>query len=128
MKLKIAELNEQQLKDYLVAACRIKELTPDKLTLVLNKYKKSAGESSAEIQRMLIEAHLKLVVCIANRYRGAGISFANLIGHGNGALISAVKKWDGTDGADFLPYLAWSIEGAILDALIRAKKEAGELK
>lgn len=128
MKLKIVDLSEKQLKDYLVAACRVKEMTEDKLELVLNKYKNTAAEEKDDIQRILIESHLKMVIAVANRYRGAGISFAGLIRSGNAGLISAVKKWDSAENSGFESYLQWNVEGTILDALIRIKKEAGELK
>jgi DNA-directed RNA polymerase sigma subunit (sigma70/sigma32) len=123
MKLKIVDLSEKQLKDYLVASFQMKEMTEDKLELVLNKYKKTEGSQDDDIQRLLIESHLKMVIAIANRYRAAGISFAGLIRHGNAGLISAVKKWDCGENEEFLPYLVWNIEGAILDALIRVKKD-----
>lgn len=128
MKLKIADLNEKQLKDYLVASFSMKEMTDDKLELVLNKYKKTEGVEKEEIQKIIIESHLKMVISIANRYRGAGISFAGLIRQGNAGLIAAVKKWDCLDNESFVNYLVWNIEGAILDALISAKKEAIRLR
>lgn len=127
MRLKIVDLNEKQLKDYLVASYYMQEMTQDKLALVLNKYKKTEGAEKDEIQRLLIESHLKMVIAIANRYRGAGISFAGLIRLGNAGLIAAVKKWDFSDNGGFVPYLVWNVEGAILDALIKVKKEAREL-
>jgi DNA-directed RNA polymerase sigma subunit (sigma70/sigma32) len=123
MRLKIVDLNEKQLKDYLVASFYMQEMTQDKLALVLNKYKKTEGAEKEEIQRMLIENNLKMVISIANRYRGAGISFACLIRLGNAGLIAAVKKWDCGDNEGFVPYLVWNVEGAILDALIKVKKE-----
>jgi DNA-directed RNA polymerase sigma subunit (sigma70/sigma32) len=123
MRLKIVDLSEKQLKDYLVASFLMKEMPQDKLALVLNKCKKTSGAEKEEIEKILIEAHLKMVINIANRYRGAGISFAGLIRHGNAGLIAAVKKWDAIDNESFVNYLVWHIEGAILDALIRVKKE-----
>jgi DNA-directed RNA polymerase sigma subunit (sigma70/sigma32) len=101
----------------------MQEMTQDKLALVLNKYKNTDGIEKEEIQRLLIENHLKMVIAIANRYRGAGISFAGLIRLGNAGLIAAVKKWDCGDNEGFVPYLVWNVEGAILDALIKVKKE-----
>lgn len=127
MKLKIVDLSEKQLKDYLVASSRIKELPEDKLGLVLSKYAMTTGEDRQEIEKILIEAHLKTSICIANRYRGAGISFAGLIRAGNAGLISAVKKWEGGSAEEFVHSVTWSIEGAIIDALIKVKKEAREL-
>jgi DNA-directed RNA polymerase sigma subunit (sigma70/sigma32) len=124
MKLKIVDLSETQLKDYLVASCRIKEIAPEKLELVLSKYEKAGGDEKDDIYRMIIESHLKMVIVIANRYRGAGISFAGLIRLGNSGLISAVKKWETGDAESFLQHLVWAVEGAILDALISVKKEA----
>jgi DNA-directed RNA polymerase sigma subunit (sigma70/sigma32) len=128
MRLKIVDLSEKQLKDYLVASFSMKEMTDDKLGLVLNKYKKTEGVEKEEIQKIIIESHLKMVISIANRYRGAGISFAGLIRHGNAGLIAAVKKWDCPENESFVNYLVWNIEGSILDALINVKKEAREMQ
>ena len=123
MRLKIVDLNEKQLKDYLVATCRMHEMTQDKLEPVLNRYKNAGGAEKEDLQKLLIESHLKMVISLGNRYRGAGISFAGLIRLGNAGLISAVKKWDCGENEGFVPYLVWNIEGAILDALIKVKKE-----
>jgi len=127
MKIKIADLNETQLKDYLIASAYMKDMPPDKLELTLNKYKKAGDAGEREgIQKILTEAHLKMVVYIANRYRGAGLSFAKLIKEGNLGLIDAVKKWEGPENGDFVPYLVWNIEGAVIEALIRNKKSVKE--
>lgn len=123
MKLKIAELGEKQLKDFLLACTRIKSVPDSKLDAVLAKYAESSGTEREDLQRLLIESNLKSVVCIANRYRGASLSFAALIRHGNSGLIAAVKNWNGSGPEDFMEYLAWAIEGAVLDALVREKKE-----
>jgi DNA-directed RNA polymerase sigma subunit (sigma70/sigma32) len=124
MRLKYADLNEKQLKDYLIASAYMKEMPADMMDLALNKYKTTGSQHDRdEVQRLLIENHLKMVITIANRYRGAGLSFARLIKEGNAGLISAVKKWDRDDNENFTQYIVWGVEGAIIEALIRCKKE-----
>ena len=121
MKIKIMEVDEKHLKDYLIIAAHIKDMPESKLELVLNKYRNVKGfEEKEEIQRILIENNLKVVINIANRYRGAGLSFAKLIKAGNRGLIRAVKKWD--EKESFAQFLNWSVEGAIIDALIKTRK------
>jgi len=121
MKLKIAELGEKQLKDYIVACNKIIRLPDDAMARAVEKLKGPNGPEKENKKKLIIENSLRSVICVAARYRGSGLTFANLIRNGNCGLIFAVNNWDGS--GDFSQYLAWNIEGFIIDALVREKKK-----
>ena len=84
---------------------------PDEETLAYEM--ESVHRRADEANQTLIRANLRLVVSIAKRYLGRGISFLDLIQEGNLGLLRAVTKFDPTRGFKFSTYATWWIRQSI---------------
>jgi RNA polymerase primary sigma factor len=83
--------------------------TRDELLLVCQR--------GAAAEQRLAKANLRLVVSVAKRYVGRGMSFLDLIQEGNIGLLRAVDKFDATLGYKFSTYATWWIRQAISRAI-----------
>ena len=104
---------EDPVRMYLKEIGTVPLLTADE-ELELAK-KKSAGDEAAK--QRLIEANLRLVVSIAKRYTGRGMSFLDLVQEGNLGLIKGVEKFDYTKGYKLSTYATWWIRQSVTRAL-----------
>ena len=104
---------EDPVRMYLKEIGTVPLLTADE-ELELAKRKTEGDEAAKE---RLIEANLRLVVSIAKRYTGRGMSFLDLVQEGNLGLIKGVEKFDYTKGYKFSTYATWWIRQSVTRAL-----------
>jgi RNA polymerase primary sigma factor len=113
----LSTLQDKKLTDpvrmYLKEIGRIKLLTREEEIDLAQRVEKG----SLLAKKKLTTSNLRLVVSIAKKYIGRGMSFLDLIQEGNKGLIRAVEKYDWKKGYKFSTYATWWIRQAITRAI-----------
>ena len=109
----LSHLSEDSIQMYLKEIGKVSLLTPDEEMNLARR--KDAGDKEA--MQKLIEANLRLVVSIAKKFIGYGLSFLDLIQEGNMGLFRAVEKFDWKRGFKFSTYATWWVKQAVTRAL-----------
>jgi RNA polymerase primary sigma factor len=97
------------LQQFLNEAGRFKLLTADEEV----ELAKRVERGDPEAKNLMINSNLRLVVSIAKRYQGHGLSLLDLIQEGIIGLIRAVEKFDWRRGYKFSTYATWWIRQAV---------------
>ncbi len=105
---------DDSVKIYLQQIGKIKLLSNEE---ELETAKKIKETNSEEAKKILVNANLRLVVSIAKKYIGRGLSFLDLIQEGNMGLMRAAEKFDYSKGYKFSTYATWWIQQAITRAI-----------
>ncbi len=105
---------DDSVKIYLQQIGKIKLLNAEEELEVAKQIK---DNNSDEAKKILVNANLRLVVSIAKKYIGRGLSFLDLIQEGNMGLMRAAEKFDYTKGYKFSTYSTWWIQQAITRAI-----------
>jgi RNA polymerase primary sigma factor len=109
----LKEIANDSVRMYLSEIGRVELLTADEEI----KLAKRIAKGDPVAKQKLAEANLRLVVSIAKKYIGRGLSFLDLIQEGNIGLFRAVEKFDPKRGFKFSTYATWWIRQAITRAI-----------
>jgi RNA polymerase primary sigma factor len=112
-QVELREIANDSIRLYLCEIGKVQLLTAKEEIDLARRIKK--GDQTAK--RQLAEANLRLVVSIAKKYIGRGLSFLDLIQEGNIGLFRAVEKFDADRGFKFSTYATWWIRQAITRAI-----------
>jgi RNA polymerase primary sigma factor len=113
LDLSVKSSTSDPVRLYLRQIGKVKLLTAEQEVSLAKRIERK----DMEAKRKLTEANLRLVVSIARRYPGRGLSLLDLIQEGNLGLIRAVEKFDYRRGYKFSTYATWWIRQAITRAI-----------
>ncbi len=112
-KGELSDISDDSVRMYLREIGQYPLLTGEEEVSLAKRIAK--GDQSAKMR--LAQANLRLVVSIAKRYIGRGLSLLDLIQEGNMGLMRAVEKFDFSKGYKFSTYATWWIRQAITRAI-----------
>lgn len=119
--LRKREMSSSDLQVYLKDIGGTKLLTADEEKMLARKIRRG-GVKGHDARDRMTRANLRLVVAIAKKYTGRGLSILDLIEEGNLGLIKAVEDFDPTMGTKFSTYATWWIKQSIRRALVNSVK------
>ncbi len=102
--------SDDSVKIYLQQIGKIPLLSQEEELEIAKRIQESNDEAAKD---KLVKANLRLVVSIAKKYIGRGLTFLDLIQEGNVGLIKAAEKFDYSKGYKFSTYATWWIQQAI---------------
>jgi RNA polymerase primary sigma factor len=105
---------DDSVRIYLQQIGKIPMLSSEEETDVAKRIKEEHSELAKNI---LVNANLRLVVSIAKKYIGRGLSFLDLIQEGNIGLMKAAERFDYSKGYKFSTYATWWIQQSITRAI-----------
>ena len=109
IEVQMSEISNDSIRMYLCEIGRVPLLSAkEEIDLA-----KSIRKGDQNAKSILAESNLRLVVSIAKKYIGRGLSFLDLIQEGNMGLFRAVEKFDPDRGYKFSTYATWWIRQAI---------------
>lgn len=109
--------NDDILQMYLKEIGRKKMLSKNEEVELGRKIQEGSVKEKEWAKKQLIQANLRLVVSIAKKYIGRGLSFLDLIQEGNMGLMKAAGRFDYTKGYKFSTYATWWIQQSITRAI-----------
>ncbi|MBT6293547.1 RNA polymerase sigma factor RpoD [bacterium] len=113
IEVQMSEISNDSIRMYLCEIGRVPLLSAKEEIDLAKAIRK--GDQNAK--SILAESNLRLVVSIAKKYIGRGLSFLDLIQEGNMGLFRAVEKFDPDRGYKFSTYATWWIRQAITRAI-----------
>lgn len=108
---------EDPVRMYLKEIGTVPLLTAEEEIELARMKAEGTEQEKTRAKERLVEANLRLVVSIAKRYTGRGMSFLDLVQEGNLGLIKGVEKFDYTKGYKLSTYATWWIRQSVTRAL-----------
>ena len=106
--------SDDSVKIYLQQIGKIPLLTSEAELEIAKRIK---DDNDMQAVNELINSNLRLVVSIAKKYIGRGLSFLDLIQEGNMGLMKAAERFDYTKGYKFSTYATWWVQQSITRAI-----------